>query len=111
MSWGKAAASASHSPVHSVLQLAQSWPLMCLCHAPQVYVTGHGGEDFLKFQDKGEMQSSDLADAIHRVRCSFHVSCSSCRQGNVNAGILMRREAPKYQGVHACCASHRQPDM
>ena len=42
--------------------------VMCLCYALQVYVTGHGGEDFLKFQDKGEMQSSDLADAIHKVR-------------------------------------------
>ena len=81
---------------------------MCLCHAPQVYVTGHGGEDFLKFQDKGEMQSSDLADAIHQVRHSFLVSCPSCKQGEADAcraGILKRREAPRWRAVHACCAS------
>ena len=70
-SWVEVAASARRSPAHFILQPVHLWLPMCLCHAPQVYVTGHGGEDFLKFQDKGEMQSSELADAIHLVRCNF----------------------------------------
>ena len=85
-------------------------PLMCLCHAPQVYVTGHGGEDFLKFQDKGELQSSALADAIHQARHSFLVSCPSCKQGDAGAccaGILERREGSRWCDAHACCAGHR----
>nr|KAJ0189784.1 hypothetical protein LSAT_V11C800412930 [Lactuca sativa] len=30
-----------------------------------LYMTGHGGDEFLKFQDSHELQSHDLADAIH----------------------------------------------
>uniref|UniRef100_A0A0N5CAK3 GPI-anchor transamidase n=1 Tax=Strongyloides papillosus TaxID=174720 RepID=A0A0N5CAK3_STREA len=37
-----------------------------------IYLTGHGGEDFLKFQDNEELTSKDMADAIeimyHRQR-------------------------------------------
>ncbi|MES1919284.1 Nitrogen permease regulator-like 2, variant 3 [Bonamia ostreae] len=32
-----------------------------------VYMTGHGGENFLKFRDKEEIQSQDLADAIKQM--------------------------------------------
>ena len=30
----------------------------------QIYLTGHGGEDFLKFNDKEELTSSELAEAL-----------------------------------------------
>jgi phosphatidylinositol glycan class K len=32
-----------------------------------VFMTGHGGEDFLKFQDKEELTSQDLADAFAQM--------------------------------------------
>ncbi|KAL4199844.1 hypothetical protein AMTRI_Chr03g146830 [Amborella trichopoda] len=33
-----------------------------------LYMTGHGGDEFLKFQDSEEIQSQDLADAIEQMR-------------------------------------------
>lgn len=32
-----------------------------------IYLTGHGGEDFLKFQDNEELTSKDMADAIETM--------------------------------------------
>lgn len=32
-----------------------------------VYLTGHGGDDFLKFQDADEISSTDLADAFNEM--------------------------------------------
>jgi phosphatidylinositol glycan class K len=32
-----------------------------------VYLTGHGGEEFLKFQDTEEITSQDLADAFEQM--------------------------------------------
>ncbi|GJP36570.1 hypothetical protein CLOM_g21063 [Closterium sp. NIES-68] len=32
-----------------------------------IYMTGHGGDKFLKFQDKEELQAQDLADAFHHM--------------------------------------------
>lgn len=32
-----------------------------------VYLTGHGGDEFFKFQDAGEISSYDLADAFHSM--------------------------------------------
>lgn len=32
-----------------------------------IYLTGHGGNGFLKFQDKGELSSSEFADAIEQM--------------------------------------------
>ncbi|KAJ7531718.1 hypothetical protein O6H91_14G055900 [Diphasiastrum complanatum] len=32
-----------------------------------LYMTGHGGDEFLKFQDNEEIQSHDLADAIEQM--------------------------------------------
>jgi phosphatidylinositol glycan class K len=32
-----------------------------------VYMTGHGGEDFLKFQDQEELSSDELADAFAQM--------------------------------------------
>lgn len=32
-----------------------------------VYLTGHGGDEFLKFQDKEQVQSHDLADALAQM--------------------------------------------
>lgn len=33
-----------------------------------VYMTGHGGDEFLKFQDNEELQSHDLADAVKQMK-------------------------------------------
>ncbi|KAJ2397782.1 glycosylphosphatidylinositol anchor biosynthesis, partial [Coemansia sp. RSA 2603] len=33
-----------------------------------IYMTGHGGEDFLKFQDSEEINSYDIADAFEQMR-------------------------------------------
>ncbi|KAJ1937488.1 glycosylphosphatidylinositol anchor biosynthesis [Linderina macrospora] len=33
-----------------------------------IYMTGHGGEDFLKFQDAEEINSYDIADAFEQMR-------------------------------------------
>ncbi|GAQ84371.1 GPI-anchor transamidase [Klebsormidium nitens] len=32
-----------------------------------VYLTGHGGDEFLKFQDKEQVQAHDLADALQQM--------------------------------------------
>jgi phosphatidylinositol glycan class K len=31
-------------------------------------LTGHGGDEFLKFQDNEELQSHDLADAVKQIK-------------------------------------------
>ncbi|VAI45557.1 unnamed protein product [Triticum turgidum subsp. durum] len=31
-------------------------------------MTGHGGDEFLKFQDNEELQSHDLADAVKQMK-------------------------------------------
>ena len=33
-----------------------------------VYLTGHGGDEFLKFQDSEEISSQDFADAVEQMR-------------------------------------------
>ncbi|XP_010489319.1 PREDICTED: putative GPI-anchor transamidase isoform X1 [Camelina sativa] len=33
-----------------------------------LYMTGHGGDEFLKFQDAEELQSHDLADAVKQMK-------------------------------------------
>ena len=33
-----------------------------------IYVSGHGGEGFLKFQDTEELSDQDIADAIHEMK-------------------------------------------
>lgn len=33
-----------------------------------LYMTGHGGDSFLKFQDSEELQSHDLADAVRQMK-------------------------------------------
>jgi len=33
-----------------------------------IYLSGHGGDQFLKFQDREEITSYDIADAIHQMR-------------------------------------------
>eukprot|EP00002_Diphylleia_rotans_P000419 TRINITY_DN10223_c0_g1_i4.p1 TRINITY_DN10223_c0_g1~~TRINITY_DN10223_c0_g1_i4.p1 ORF type:complete len:181 (+),score=19.33 TRINITY_DN10223_c0_g1_i4:246-788(+) len=32
-----------------------------------IYLTGHGGDQFIKFQDKYELSASDLANAFHQM--------------------------------------------
>jgi len=33
-----------------------------------LYLTGHGGDEFLKFQDQTEILSKDIADALHQMK-------------------------------------------
>lgn len=33
-----------------------------------LYLTGHGGDEFLKFQDQREILSKDVADALHQMK-------------------------------------------
>lgn len=33
-----------------------------------LYLTGHGGDEFLKFQDQREILSKDIADALHQMK-------------------------------------------
>lgn len=47
-----------------------------------LYMTGHGGDEFLKFQDSEELQSHDLADAVKQMKekrrfvcCLWHFLC------------------------------------
>ena len=41
-----------------------------------LYMTGHGGDEFLKFQDAEELQSHDLADAVKQMKEKRrYVSC------------------------------------
>jgi phosphatidylinositol glycan class K len=57
-----------------------------------LYMTGHGGDEFLKFQDNEELQSHDLADAVkqmkekHRFNCLiiniWILACTSSFQGS-----------------------------
>lgn len=44
-----------------------------------IYLTGHGGDKFLKFQDKEELQAQDLADALHNMH----------KQGRYQSILLM----------------------
>jgi phosphatidylinositol glycan class K len=33
-----------------------------------LYITGHGGDEFMKFQDQTELMSKDIADALEQMR-------------------------------------------
>jgi len=44
------------SPVVCIL------PLTC-----QVYISGHGGNEFMKFQDTAELMAQDVADAVAQM--------------------------------------------
>lgn len=51
-----------------------------------IYLTGHGGDSFLKFQDSEELTNVDLADAIETMyqgnRFTSLINCSSIRLSN-----------------------------
>lgn len=32
-----------------------------------IYLTGHGGDEFLKFQDNEELSAFDIADAVEQM--------------------------------------------
>ena len=40
-----------------------------------LYMTGHGGDEFLKFQDSEELQSHDLADAVKQMKEKRRKDC------------------------------------
>jgi glycosylphosphatidylinositol transamidase (GPIT) subunit GPI8 len=50
-----------------------------------VYMTGHGGNEFLKFQDAEEISAFDLADAFTQMwekrRLVLNTSCCQTLQG------------------------------
>lgn len=54
-----------------------------------VYMTGHGGDGFLKFQDQEEVQSQDLADAFAQMhekrRCATKLSLFTTSGGDFRA--------------------------
>ena len=47
----------------------------------QLYMAGHGGDGFMKFQDQEELTSSQLADALATMHaqagCLLHAGCSA----------------------------------
>jgi len=57
-----------------------------------VYMTGHGGDEFLKFQDSEEISAFDIADAFEQMwqkkRCAVsQVSCMILKTHNSLQGI------------------------
>jgi phosphatidylinositol glycan class K len=48
----------------------------------QIYLTGHGGDEFLKFQDTTELMAQDLADALAQMaeqrRCGSSRAPADC---------------------------------
>ena len=42
-----------------------------------LYMTSHGGDEFLKFQDAEELQSHDLADAVKQMKEKPRFVCFS----------------------------------
>ncbi len=46
---------------------------MCVCVSvsvyvdTQIYLTGHGGDGFVKFSDTSELMAQDLADAMEQM--------------------------------------------
>ncbi|KAH9698946.1 peptidase C13 family [Citrus sinensis] len=59
-----------------------------------LYMTGHGGDEFLKFQDSEELQSHDLADAIQGVvdNGGHLSSCHTLFSGVLAIGSSMKGE-------------------
>lgn len=48
-----------------------------------LYMTGHGGDEFLKFQDSEELQSHDLADTVKQMKekhrwDAIYFICTAC---------------------------------
>ena len=78
---------------------------VCLS-CPQVFITGHGGNEFMKFQDQQELMAADVADALAQVgsRCFSNANqdrfskdeisevCSCCLP---SAAPLPLADAPK----------------
>lgn len=56
-----------------------------------VYMTGHGGDEFLKFQDNEEISAFDLADAFEQMwqkkRCAA--------LGSLNSNMIHQLTYPK----------------
>ena len=46
---------------------AHTWQWPC----SQVYITGHGGDGFMKFQDKEEVTSDEIGKAFALVSVAF----------------------------------------
>lgn len=54
-----------------------------------VYMTGHGGDEFIKFQDQEEVSSHDLGDAFHQMRAQKRVNevffvVDTCQAGTLH---------------------------
>ena len=42
---------------------------------PQFYMAGHGGEDFMKFQDQTELTAGEIADAFATMQTAGRYRC------------------------------------
>jgi GPI-anchor transamidase subunit K len=61
-----------------------------------VYLTGHGGDEFLKFQDQEEISSMDLADAVEQMNVqkryrSMLIMTDTCQAGTLHNHIRSPR--------------------
>ena len=59
-------------------------------HSQQVYITGHGGDGFMKFQDKEEVTSDEIGAAFALVRepCVYSCSHQNCSGPQLAAAML-----------------------
>ncbi|KAL6538258.1 hypothetical protein OROGR_012246 [Orobanche gracilis] len=67
-----------------------------------LYMTGHGGDGFLKFQDSEELQSHDLADAVKQMK--------EKRRGVLNTSAL-RLFVIVSLCVRVCALSNTPPQL
>lgn len=63
-----------------------------------IYMTGHGGDEFLKFQDNEEISAFDIADAFGGMWAKKR--CVSCCSALVRAAAQSRALTAGGDGVH-----------
>ncbi|KAL6628911.1 hypothetical protein ACP70R_028676 [Stipagrostis hirtigluma subsp. patula] len=67
-----------------------------------LYMTGHGGDEFLKFQDNEELQSHDLADAVkqmkekHRFK-ELMIMVDTCQAATLFSQTYLTNSYPQLQ--------------
>ncbi|KAK2968668.1 hypothetical protein RJ640_004027 [Escallonia rubra] len=83
-----------------------------------LYMTGHGGDEFLKFQDSEELQSHDLADAVKQMKekCRFKellIMIDTCQAATLfsqlhSPGVLAIGSSMKGENSYS---HHLDPDV
>ncbi|CAI5970384.1 unnamed protein product [Closterium sp. NIES-65] len=79
-----------------------------------IYLTGHGGDKFLKFRDKEELQAQDLADAFHHMhqqhrwvgRPSLFVRSSRLSHNQQYHSILLMIDTCQAQTLYSEAQTH-----